>query len=44
MVRGAAVVDGNVAYFISLFGHMFSYNLLTKKWSEFLIVHTSVVV
>ena len=34
MVRGAAVVDGNVAYFISSFGDMFSYNLLTKKWSE----------
>ena len=35
MARGAAVVDGNVAYFIRLCGQTCSYNLRsTKQWNE----------
>ena len=32
--RGAAVVDGNVAYFMHWNGQVCSYNSTTKKWSE----------
>ena len=34
MARGAAVVDGNVAYFMNQCGEVRSYNSTTKKWSE----------
>ena len=34
MARGAAVIDGNVAYFVSWNGQACSYNLSTKTWSE----------
>ena len=34
MDRGAAVVDGNVAYFLHYDGKVCSYNSTTKKWSE----------
>ena len=33
MSRGAAVVDGNVAYFMHSNGEVCSYNSTTKKWS-----------
>ena len=33
MARGAALVDGNVAYFINHRGEVCSYNSTTKKWS-----------
>ena len=34
MDRGAAVVDGNMAYFMSKNGEACSYNLSTQRWSE----------
>ena len=34
MARGAAVVDGNVAYFMSRDGQICSYESSTQKWSE----------
>ena len=34
MARGAAVVDGNVAYFMDLSGEACSYNTTSKKWSK----------
>ena len=34
MTRGAAVVEENVAYFISWNGQACSYNLSTQRWSE----------
>ena len=34
MGRGAAVVDGNVAYFVILNGLTCSYNLSTRRWNE----------
>ena len=34
MARGAAVVDGNVAYFIKWSGQTCSYNLSTRWWNE----------
>ena len=34
MRRGAAVVEGNVAYFIDNSGETSSYNLSTKNWSK----------
>ena len=34
MARGAAVVDGNVAYFINWNGRTCSYNLSTRRWNE----------
>ena len=36
MYRGAAVVDGNMAYFMSCNGKVFSYNLTSSKWSKLL--------
>ena len=37
MVRGAAVVDGNVAYFMSWDGQTCSYNSSTQRWSQLLM-------
>jgi hypothetical protein len=37
MVRGAAVVDGNMAYFMSWDGQTCCYNLATKTWSQLLL-------
>ena len=34
MERGGAVGNGNMAYFLSVYGELFSYNVITKKWSE----------
>jgi hypothetical protein len=34
MIRGAAVVDGNVAYFMNFDGEVCSYNVSGKKWSK----------
>ena len=34
MSRGAAVVDGGVAYFMDYNGQACSYNSTSKKWSE----------
>ena len=34
MDRGAAVVDGNVAYFMNWNGRTFSYGSSKQKWSE----------
>ena len=34
MAKGAAVVDGNVIYFVSWTGQICSYNLSTRRWSE----------
>ena len=34
MAKGAAVVDGNVTYFVSWTGQICSYNLSTRRWSE----------
>ena len=34
MFRGAAVVDGDVAYFVDWDGKACSYNSISKKWSE----------
>ena len=34
MKRGAAVIDGNVAYFMNESGEVCSYNSTTKNWSE----------
>ena len=34
MCRGAAVVDGNVAYFMHSDGEICSYNSVNKKWSK----------
>ena len=34
MFRGAAVVDGGVAYFMNWNGQTYSYNSTDKKWSE----------
>ena len=34
MTRGAAVVDGNVAYFVIWNGQTCSYNLSTRRWNE----------
>ena len=34
MSRGAAVVDGNVAYFMKSSGDICSYNLSNKRWKE----------
>ena len=34
MIRGAAVVDANVAYFVSLYGQTCSFHLSYKKWSD----------
>ena len=34
MIRGAAVVDVSVAYFIKLNGQTCSYNLSTRQWNE----------
>ena len=36
MFRGAAVVDGDVAYFMSRDGEVCSYNVSSKKWSKLL--------
>ena len=33
MIRGAAVVDGNAAYFMNFDGEVCSYNVSSKKWS-----------
>ena len=33
MIRGAAVVDGNMAYFMNFDGEVCSYNVSSKKWS-----------
>ena len=33
MARGAAVVDGNVAYFLNYAGQTYSYDSSTQKWS-----------
>ena len=35
MSRGAAVVDGGVAYIVNYSGQACSYNLNSKKWNEF---------
>ena len=35
IIRGAAVVDGDMAYFISCNGEVCSYNVPTKKWTKF---------
>ena len=35
MARGAAVVDGNVAYFMNYAGQTCSYDSSTRKWNEF---------
>ena len=34
MIRGAAVVDGDVAYFMNVNGEVCSYNVSSKKWSK----------
>ena len=34
MTRGAAVTDGNVAYFMDCSGTLCAYNLASKKWRE----------
>ena len=34
MVRGAAVVDGDMAYFMNWNGEVCSYNASSKKWSK----------
>ena len=34
IIRGAAVVDGDMAYFISCNGEVCSYNVPTKKWTK----------
>ena len=34
MYRGAAVVDGGMAYFMHWFGEMCSYNVSSNKWSK----------
>ena len=34
MVRGAAVVDGDMAYFMNWNGEVCSYNVSSKKWSK----------
>jgi N-acetylneuraminic acid mutarotase len=34
MRRGAAVVDGDVAYFINWYGEVCSYNVFSTKWSK----------
>ena len=46
MVRGAAVVDGDMAYFMNWNGEVCSYNVSSKKLSgaNFQIVPTRVVV
>jgi serine/threonine protein kinase len=36
MSRGAAVVDGDIAYFMSWDGDVCSYNVFSKKWSKLL--------
>jgi N-acetylneuraminic acid mutarotase len=35
MIRGAAVVDGDMAYFMLWSGEVCSYNVSSKKWSKF---------
>ena len=35
MERGAVAVDGNVAYFVSYYGEMCSYNSSCKSWSDY---------
>ena len=35
MMRGTAVVDGDVVYFINVNGEVCSYNVSSKKWSNF---------
>ena len=34
IIRGAAVVDGNMAYFMNWDGEVCSYNVSSKKWSK----------
>ena len=34
MSRGAAVIDGGVAYFMNDHGNTYSYNVSTKVWRE----------
>ena len=47
MIRGAAVVDEDMAYFIHWGGEVCSYNLISKKWSKlskYLYKHGNLVV
>ena len=34
MIRGAAVVDGSMVYFLHRFGYIYSYDSCSKKWRE----------
>ena len=31
---GAAIINGNVVYFMSSFGQVFSFNFFTQKWNK----------